>query len=129
MLASRVGDDACELANRWGLDATLAHRVVSMEGWAQTAFQGYWPGLYIISGLRTLEANRAAGGAPDSRHIRCPSMAVDLRVGTVVGVESGEVWSILGGWWKLRGGRWGGDFEWSGSPLPNPMEWNHFDLG
>jgi len=104
-----------------------------MEEWAKREFRtpgtNWWPGLYIISGARTPAQNSAVNGAQDSRHLQCPSSAADLRVGTVSGLPDGEVWAILGGWWRLHGGRWGGSFSWEGSPLPNPKEWNHFDLG
>jgi len=130
MLPERVGSDSCRVAERWGLSLTLAERVVRLNEWAKVEFVGYWPGLYVISGRRSLEENVRVGGAPDSRHIRCPSEGVDLRIGTVVGIDVGNVWAILGGKWELSfWGRWGGRFEWSGSPLPNPKEWNHFDLG
>lgn len=133
-LPSRVGTDDCSLGTRWKLDSRLASMLVELEAWAQREFAIppviRWPGLYVISGFRTLEENRRTpGAAPDSRHIQCPSTAVDMRVGTVSGVESAEVWAILGGRWKEMGGRWGGNFQWSGSPLPNPRESNHFDLG
>ena len=80
------------------------------------------PPLYIISGFRTPARNAEVDGAPDSRHIRCPSEAADLRVGQFAGgLGEREMWAILGGMWKLRGGRWGGDFT--------PTDFNHFDLG
>jgi len=89
-----------------------------------------WPGLTMVSGMRTPSSNLAARGVEGSRHLRCPSDAADLRVGTIRGIEAADVWGVLGGWWKFHGfGRWGGDFQWEGSPLPNPKEWNHFDLG
>jgi len=132
-LPERVGSDPCRLEERWGLSPRLADMLVQMERFAKEAFavpgRSFWPGLRIISGHRSLEQNLAAGGVSDSLHLLCPSLAADLRVGAVEGVESGNVWAILGGWWKLRGGTWGGDFQWRGSPLPNPMEWNHFAVG
>lgn len=100
-----------------------------MDEWAQVEFRGFWPGLKVISGQRTPLQNQQSGGTPDSRHLRCPSLAVDLRIGGVVGIDAPDVWGVLGGYWKLKGNRWGGDFKWEGSPLPNPREWNHFDLG
>jgi hypothetical protein len=88
-----------------------------------------WPPIYIISGSRSADVNRASGGARDSRHLDCPATAADLRLGAAPGMGTEPMWALLGGKWKLMGGRWGGDFNWSGSPRPNPKEWNHFDLG
>lgn len=79
-----------------------------------------WPGLYIISGYRTPEHNRSIGGAPNSFHTACPSLAVDLRIGPTPGIDTFDIWAMLGGMWKLMGGRWGGDFT--------PIDPNHFDL-
>jgi len=108
----------------------MAENLVRLETFGRQQFGKYWTPLTIISGFRSPELNRASGGAIDSRHMRCPAEAADLRVGGgIPGVDSGEFWAILGGFWKLRGLRWGGDFKWSGSPLPNPKEWNHFDTG
>lgn len=89
-----------------------------------------WPGLYIVSGYRTSTAQAFLNpNAPDSLHVRCPALAIDLRVGNIPGLEAGVIWAWLGARWKMVGGRWGGNFIWQGSPLPNPSEWNHFDLG
>lgn len=120
-MPSRVGRDACAIAVRWTLDLTLAGMVVRLEDQASREFGRYWPGLYIISGYRSPAHNADDGGAPDSFHLRCPSLAVDLRVGHVAGLDSDGVWAILGGMWRLMGGRWGGQFR-----EPDP---NHFDLG
>jgi len=95
--------------------------VVRLEKQASGEFGRYWPGLYVISGHRTPAHNFDVGGAPDSLHTRCPALAVDLRVGNVAGLDNDEVWAILGGMWRLMGGRWGGQFQ-----TPDP---NHFDLG
>jgi len=127
-----VGRDACDLSIRWKIDLNLARGLVALDEWAARKIRApgiRWPGLFIISGFRTPEQNRAAGGAPNSEHLECPAMAADLRVGTVEGIESSELWAILGNRWKLTGGRWGGDFGWEGSPFPNPREWNHFAWG
>jgi len=81
-----------------------------------------WPGVWITSGYRT-QAHQAAinPDVPNSLHTRCPSLAVDLRVGSVAGIDSPELLAMLGGWWRLRGLRWGGMFE-----VPDPI---HFDMG
>ncbi len=80
-----------------------------------------WPGLWIISGHRSpsrqLEVNPSV---PNSLHTRCPSMAVDLRVGNLpASTTAFEVWGFLGGIWKSLGGRWGGNFR---TPDPNHFE-------
>jgi len=138
MLAERVGTDACRLAGRWKIDIGLAADLIDLDQWAsaqiQKAFPPWfpsraWPGLFIISGQRSSDQNRRAGGARDSRHLGCPATAADLRIGRMAGVHDEEIWAMLGGKWKLMGNRWGGDFKWEGSPRPNPNERNHFDLG
>jgi len=125
MLPEHVGSDACRLAQRWGLDIGLANRLVQLEEWAHQQFEvmgvSVWPGIRIISGQRSAEKNAAVGGVPNSFHVRCPSLAADLRVGNVAGLESPEVMAILGGRWRLSGGRWGGTFR---DPSPS-----HFDIG
>jgi len=109
----------------------MADMLVSLDEWAFRSFKcGFrpgscWPGLQIVSGYRNEKLNREVGGAPDSYHLRCPSLAADLRFGNIEGLEhspSAEgVWAILGGRWRWMGGRWGGQFI-----DPDP---NHFDLG
>jgi len=121
MLPSSVGRDSCRLASRWTLDATLADMLTRSEDQARAQFGKYWPGLYIISGHRSLKRNAEVGGVAGSFHTACPSLAADLRVGTVAGLGSDEVWAILGGIWRIMGGRWGGTFS-----TPDP---NHFDVG
>jgi len=124
LLPSRIGTDECALARRWKLQPALASKLVALSNqWKREIEKGGLgaPDLYVVSGYRTLDHNREIGGAEDSRHIRCPSEAVDLRVGNVVGIDNLQVWQILGGMWRLRGGRWGGTFA-----DPDP---NHFDLG
>jgi len=126
LLPERIGD-ACQLERRWKLDPALAKMVADMAEWwgsRRTGLKGrfkFFPPLFILSGYRTPNENRAAGGARDSRHLRCPSWAADLRVGNIEGLSNDELWGILGGWWKLHGGRWGGDFS--------RRDLNHFDLG
>lgn len=122
------------LSRRWVLDPTLVRMVQALDRWAleQIARTGLrWPGIRLVSGHRTKE--RQAEVNPDAKaslHTRCPSLAVDLRVGAIAGVESNAVWELLGGRWKLMGGRWGGDFS-PGKDVTgvNRREQNHFDLG
>jgi len=95
--------------------------LVRLEQQAAQEFGRFWPGLWIISGYRTPAHNADVGGVPGSFHTACPSLAVDLRVGNVAGLNSDEVWSIIGGMWRLMGGKWGGSFS-----VPDP---NHFDIG
>ncbi len=124
-LPTRVDRGACAISELFALSPRLAQMLEGLDRWAQQKFRvgtmNVWPGLYIISGQRSAATNEAVGGAPNSRHLSCPSDAVDLRVGTVIGLESNEIWAILGGKWRLMGGRWGGEFS-----TPDP---NHFDLG
>jgi len=108
--------------------------VQALDRWAhdQLASKGFrWPGLYIVSGHRT-EARQAEinPDAPASLHRRCPSLALDLRVGTVRGLSADATWDWLGARWKMVGGRWGGDFSpGKGIDGVNRREQNHFDLG
>jgi len=125
LLPSRVGHDSCKLANSWGLSISLAGMLVRLEEFAEREFNiipGFtWPGIYIFSGNRSVAHNADVGGVEDSFHIRCPSLAADIRVGNVAGLSSAEVLAILGGKWRMMGGRWGGTFS---DPSPN-----HFDIG
>lgn len=133
-LPQRLTDDACVLQRRWILDPHLVSLLQALDRWAdeRIARTGLrWPGLFLVSGHRT-EALQAEinPDAPQSLHRRCPALAVDLRVGSVEGIESDSVWELLGGRWKLMGGRWGGDFS-PGKDIfgVNRQEQNHFDLG
>jgi uncharacterized protein YcbK (DUF882 family) len=125
MLPERIGNDDCGLARRWILNLGLASMLVRLNGMAEERFASTgirWPGLSIISGYRSrADQARINPDAPDSLHTRCPSLAVDLRVGAVRGVEAPEVWQVLGSMWELLGGRWGGRFR--------DQDLNHFDLG
>ena len=105
--------------------------VLLMDGVARQRFAAAglrWPGLWIVSGHRTAKDQaRVNPAVPNSLHVRCPSLAVDLRVGQVAGVATPEVWRALGDVWKAMGGRWGGDFK---DRLGQPThDDNHFDLG
>jgi len=107
------------------LDDRLAAMLVALAEFWDHAFDAVprvtSPPLYIISGQRSETKNRSVRGARDSRHLDCPSTAVDLRIGQVQGLSSDELWAILGGHWRLQGGRWGGTFS--------TPDMNHFDLG
>jgi len=126
------------LATRWLLAPSLAEMVVRMERLAGERFAAPgipWPGIWIISGHRSQETQAELNpSVKASCHTVCPALAVDLRVGSLAGVDSVEVWSILGGMWRLMGGRWGGNFS-SDDPSEinivgiNTREMNHFDLG
>jgi len=105
--------------------------VVALERVASRQFAAAgvrWPGLWIISGYRSpAHQARVNPAVPNSLHVRCPSLAVDLRVGQVAGMSTPEIWRFLGNVWRAMGGRWGGDFKDSqGLPAPDV---NHFDLG
>lgn len=82
----------------------------------------------LISGTRTPEQNRAAGGAADSAHLY--GLAFD---GAFVDVDTGryiprdsipyEVWELLGRYAEQHLGlRWGGRFTHAGKP-----DVNHWD--
>lgn len=132
MRSERVEPDTdptgCELARRWILDPTLAAMLVSLETWARTYLatdRARWPGLYVISGHRSepLAPALNPGQAPatQSRHLACPSLAADLRVGNApASVTPLTVWAALGSAWEALGGRWGGRFD--------PPDPNHFDI-
>lgn len=138
MLPTPIGHDSCRLSEQWRIAPRLADMLVELVEWAEETFKRTpsvfglkmrWPGTYIISGSRSRESNRASGGVRDSRHLDCPATAADLRIGGAPGMGTEPMWALMGNKWKSMGGRWGGDFNWSGSPRPNPREWNHFDLG
>jgi len=98
--------------------------LLSLDGWASTEFRKAgisYPGIRIFSGWRSLKQNESAGGVPDSRHIRCPSQAVDLSLGSSDVPSTQPILAWLGAKWMLLGGRWGGTFR---DPSPS-----HFDLG
>lgn len=129
--------DACEISERWLVDPTLMMMIVALDAWADQGFRDpripwlAWPGLYILSGYRTASQQADVNpDVPNSLHRRCPSLAVDLRVGNVYGLSSNAIWELLGGRWKAMGGRWGGDFD-PGKDITgvNRREQNHFDRG
>jgi len=114
------------------LEPRLAEMLVLMDGVAGQRFAaaGFrWPGLRIISGNRSpKDQARVNPAIPNSLHVRCPSLAADLRVGQVApSITPEQVWSFLGDMWKLMGGRWGGDFKDRLGQLTHDD--NHFDLG
>lgn len=115
----------CGVPERWRLDPLIWRMLLRMDAWASTEFEKAgpfgipYPGLFIISGYRNRELNDLVGGAPDSRHLQCPSTAADLRFGSVATGLDQAIWAWFGAKWKLLGGRWGGDFG----------DENHFDLG
>ncbi len=119
-----IGDD-CGLSRRWRLEPTLAAMLGRLEARAQDAFSAEglrWPGIFVISGYRSPQRQAQVNpDAPNSLHVRCPALAVDLRVGDLPASSTPlELWSFLGQLWKALGGRWGGDFT--------PRDPNHFDL-
>ena len=128
MASSRVSSvDACSISRRWLLEPALAHIVVEVEDLAarSMAAEGIrWPGLFIISGHRTARAQTEANPfQAHSLHRRCPSLAVDLRVGDIPATSTPfPVWSFIGDLFKQHGARWGGDFT---STTP---DLNHFYL-
>jgi len=124
--SSKVRDDnACSLSRRWVLDPGLADMLIRLEARATEIFSAEglrWPGVFVISGHRSPTLQAVVNpSVPGSLHTRCPSMAVDLRVGDApASTTATEVWVFLGTLWKALGGRWGGDFR------PRP-DYNHFE--
>jgi len=125
MASERISRDSCSISRRWKIHPDLARMLIALQDMASDVFssQGLrFPGLWIISGFRSpaLQA-QINPAAPDSLHTRCPSMAVDLRVGNLPASTTPEFWPVLGTLWRSLGGRWGGDFR------PNP-DVNHFEM-
>lgn len=126
MRSERVSStDPCSISRRWSVNPTLAHMLVALDQKAQEVFSaaGFrFPGLTIISGYRSRRTQAQVNPSnPASNHTRCPSMAVDLRVGDLeASVTPPEIWRTLGDLWQRAGGRWGGFF-------PTP-DLNHFEL-
>jgi len=123
--SERIETDACGISRRWSIAPHLARMLVRTNEFVRQAFSAdglRWPGLYILSGFRTVQRQAAVNpDNPNSLHLRCPALAVDLRVGDAPASTTPiELWAIVGQRFKLLGGRWGGDF-----PVPDP---NHFDV-
>lgn len=98
--------------------------LVALDAWARRVFasQGLrWPGLWVISGYRSpAKQARVNPSNPESLHVECPALAVDLRVGDLPASTTAEFWPVLGTRWKAMGGTWGGHF-----PTPDV---NHFEI-
>ena len=113
------------LSRRWAIEPALAADVIALdEGLARSfSAEGFrWPGLYIISGHRSPQLqDQLNPSAPNSRHILCPALAVDLRVGDIpASLTDPVIWAKLGRAWQRMGHRWGGVFT--------PPDFNHFDI-
>ena len=127
-LSEPITDDPCRLQRRFLISPTVAHMLVRLESRAQQEFSAEglrWPGLFVISGHRSVAIrsafNPAEPAAEESYHKRCPALAADLRVGDLpASATPFATWAFLGGIWKWLGGRWGGDFT--------PPDPNHFDF-
>ena len=122
------GVNSCELARRWAIEPTLADMLLALNAWADQNLStewARWPNIFIISGHRTAPVrsslNPAEAAATQSRHLYCPALAVDLRVGNAPASTTPFVlWAALGSKWEQLGGRWGGRFD--------PPDPNHFDI-
>ena len=125
MESTRVTKDFCSLSRRWSISPVLAQMVVELDARATAIYaaQGLrWPGLFVISGFRTKKQQADINPfAPNSKHRKCPAMAVDLRVGDFYASTTDPIiWARLGQEWQKMGGRWGGVFS--------TPDWNHFDI-
>lgn len=132
MRSERVSGDVCGMARRWAISPTLALMLHDLETWAAERLSadvspgGFrWPGVWIISGHRRApiisDLNPTEPSASNSRHLPCPALAVDLRVGNApASLTPPTVWQALGTRWETLGGRWGGRFD--------PPDFNHFDI-
>lgn len=136
MRSERVNrTDPCGLVRRWMVDPVLADMLIALDDWASkqiptrrvrgSMLRLEWPGLYVISGGREApivpDLNPNERAALNSRHLRCPSLAVDLRVGNQpASLTDPSVWTMLGLRWGVMGGRWGGSFS--------TPDYNHFDI-
>lgn len=102
--------------------------LLDLETWADQNLSPSgirWPGIYIYQGWRRFpvqsDLNPDAPIATQSRHLPCPALAVDLRVGNApASFTPIELWTALGLAWERLGGRWGGRFT--------PPDQNHFDV-
>jgi len=126
MLPEPIGDDPCMLARRWVLAPLLAEGLIRLDRLARERFASsglHWPGLWIVSGNRSKEAQADLNPAvQDSLHVECPALAADVRVGSTAGQSSESLLGFAGGLWQAMGFRWGGTFR----DFPNPA---HFDVG
>lgn len=124
------GRDACQWAERWGIDYELAEKLVVAQ--RNFSLDVANIGFRIRSGFRSVEEQRElerAGRptAPEdlSTHTSCPATGADL---DLVGVAVTQVSKIHFGRSVVEAGlRWGG-----GSPVNEvgiPSDWNHVDLG
>ena len=131
MRTERVGVDSVGLQRRWRISYDVACGLVRTELALQLEFgvaaRGLrWPGLFVVSGHRSRpvesELNPGEPAATRSLHLRCPALAVDLRVGNVPASGTPRaLWELVAVNWKqITGGRWGGDFD--------PPDPNHFDI-
>lgn len=119
--------DYCGLSRRWLLEPNLARIVLEAEDVAARSLAAdgiRWPGLYVISGHRSVSQQTEANPTQAfSLHRRCPALAVDLRVGdTPASLTAYGVWNFLGEIFKNLGAKWGGDFTSTAPDL------NHFYL-
>lgn len=117
--------DPCSLAKRWVLDVRLAQDLFVLDQFAAKQFSARgirFERLTVISGRRSPKTQIIVNpNAPNSLHTYCPSLAVDLRVGSAPASKtSPAIWFQLGQWWEMMGHRWGGRFR--------PPDLNHFDM-
>ena len=129
MRSERVSTASCaELVRRWTIHPRVAAMLLAADRRIAEQFSAegaHWPGIWVISGFRkapvTPSLNPTEAPATQSRHLACPSLAVDVRVGNApASTTDPGAWAVVGTAWEALGGRWGGRF--------NPPDWNHLDI-
>jgi len=137
-------DSVQRISRRWKISCDLAVALHRLDESAQSRWSPLldaarrlrlptlpfeFPGLYIISGHRSPADNVAAGGAVQSKHLRCPADAADLRLGNVSAcLTTPAIWEWLGAIWQAQGGRNPSSIV---GPAPCPgwtADLNHFEL-
>jgi len=123
-----AGRDPCEIAATWGIDVSLATRIVRAAGLFLSFTRAP---VWIISGYRTpyeqwllRTSGRPTAPVGRSTHTSCPATGVDISLGTLPDMEKKRFWGTL---LELDGLRWGGGSAKDDNGIPS--DWQHADLG